>query len=142
MRSDTPLVSTLTRDLVFSYASLISAWSNLSEAELTRKGTVGAWSFKDALGHVAAWDLWLVETIPRRLAGEVLTPEQRRALDDRDAWNADQVALRDHFTRAEQQRESAQTMGAVLQLVRTLGDAVLARPDPWPSWERTTSMPP
>lgn len=98
---------------------------------------MGDWSFKDVDGHLAAWDLWLVETLPLRLAGTPLSAEQQRALDDRDAWNAEQVARRDGLTRREQLEESSRARGALVDLVIALGDATLAQMVHWPEWEGT-----
>jgi hypothetical protein len=116
---------------------VVAAWSNLSDAELCRKGTVGVWSFKDINGHLAAWDLWLVETLPLRLAGTPLSTDQQRALDDRDGWNAEQVARRDGLTRQEQLEESSRARGTLVDLVTALGDGTLAQPVHWPEWQGT-----
>ena len=49
-------------------AELLAAISGLDEAALDRKGVIGEWSIKNVLAHIAAWEAWVVEALPARMA--------------------------------------------------------------------------
>ena len=54
-----------------------------------------------------------------------------------DGWNAEHIALPEHLTPREQVAEAAQARGTLIQQLKSLGDAIPYRPQPWPGWEGT-----
>lgn len=127
----------LLNELNRARAALLDAIAGLDEAALDRKGMVGEWSIKNVLAHIAAWEGWLVQTLPARLAtGEI--PEALRApAADEDRWNAEQVAEREELTPDEQLMELERARDALVTYLRTLDEATLERPRPWPRWQGT-----
>jgi uncharacterized damage-inducible protein DinB len=118
-------------------AELLDAIKGLDEAALDRKGAVGDWSVKNVLAHIAAWESWVVQALPARLAGGT-TPEHLRArLADEDQSNAEEVAEREELTPSEQLMELERTRAELLAYVRGLDEATLARPQPWDTWAGT-----
>src|SRR5262245_28967937 len=82
-------------ELARSRAALLEAIAGLDEDAMERKGIVGEWSVKNVLAHVAAWESWVVQTLPARLeTGR--TPDALRArVADEDRYNAEEVAERE-----------------------------------------------
>ena len=121
-------------------AELLDAIAGLDEAALDRKGIVGAWSIKNVLAHIAAWEAWVVQALPARLA-DGRTPEHLRArLVDEDASNAEEVAEREELTPGEQLMELERTREALLDYLRSLDSATLVeRRGLWEDWDGTLS---
>jgi hypothetical protein len=133
MSTTSDLIETLTRER----AALLEIVEGLDDAALDRKGVVGAWSIKNVLAHLAAWEGVVVGITPARLATRV-KPEILRAINaDEDAFNAEQVGLRERLSPADQFAELETTRAALLRLFEDLGDETLARRNPWPEWEGT-----
>jgi hypothetical protein len=129
--------SDLLETLASSRASLLAAFAGLSDEQLARKGTVGDWAVKDALGHVAAWERIVAGFLPQRLAtGTAPVLSVLRALGD-DPVNAITVAERETLTPREQLDELEQARARLVAFIQTLGDATLERTRPWPEWEGT-----
>jgi hypothetical protein len=116
-------------------AALLDTIAGLGEDALDRKGVVGEWSIKNVLAHIAAWESWVVQALPARMAtGE--TPEHLKArLADEDASNAAEVAEREELTPAEQLMELERTRDALLAYLRELDAAAWERRRPWNTWE-------
>ena len=118
-------------------AELLGILGGLDAAALDRKGVVGAWSVKNVLAHLAAWEDWVVQALPARVASGT-TPEDFRArAQDEDRFNAAEVAEREELTPDEQVMELERTRDALLAYVRGLDAAALARPNPWDTWQGT-----
>ena len=69
-------------------AMLFQATAFLPDDELTRRPAIGAWSIKDILAHITAWEAETVHAIEQLLRGE------RPAIVDIsniDAWNSEQA---------------------------------------------------
>ena len=74
--------------LVAGRRDLLRALEGLSDEDLTRAGVSGAWSVRDILAHVAAWDRQVVLALEAWLEGT--TPPQ--AVTDVDGFNAQVTA--------------------------------------------------
>ncbi len=74
-----------------SRQALIQGIQGLSEAEMTGPRVEGAWTIKDVLGHIVAWEQACLEPLECYQAGG---PFQCDDISDHDAWNAAQAARR------------------------------------------------
>lgn len=128
---------TLEDEVLQSRFDLLAVIAPLSDATINRKGTIGAWSIKNVMAHLAAWDMWITAMLPERLATGEVPEAQRGSLADEDAWNAQQVAAHEHLTPAEQRDEWEQSRLALMRRLRELGDALLNSARPWPGWDGT-----
>jgi DinB superfamily len=118
-------------------AALLDTTAGLDEAALDRKGVVGEWSIKNVLAHIAAWEAWVVQALPHRLAtGKTPEDFRARALDE-DRFNAEEVTEREELTPAEQLIELERTREALLAELRGLDAATWERRRPWETWEGT-----
>jgi DinB family protein len=117
--------------------ALLELIASVPEAILDRKGVVGDWSIKNVLAHLAAWDLVVAQALPERLAtGQ--TPEVLKLITaDEDAWNALQVDEGEELTPEDQLAEFEWTRSVLLQYLRSLDDATLAKRAPWQGWDDT-----
>jgi DinB superfamily len=118
-------------------AELLDAIHGIDQAARDRKGVIGAWSIKNMLAHIAAWEAWVVQALPVRLASGTTPPELAQRLVDEDASNAEEVAEREELTPDEQLMELERNRAELLALVRGLDEATLARPNPWDTWPHT-----
>ena len=130
-------MNSVLNELAKERAALLETIAGLDDAALERKGVIGDWSIKNLLAHIAAWESWVVQALPVRLAtGE--TPEHMRArLVDEDASNAEEVAEREELTPGEQLMELERTRDALIAYLRTLDEATFERRRPWSTWEGT-----
>jgi uncharacterized protein (TIGR03083 family) len=117
--------------------ALLELIAALDEEALDRKGTVGGWSVKNVLAHLAAWEDWVVQALPQRVATGA-TPEDFRArAEDEDRFNAEEVAEREELTPGEQLMELERTRAELLSYVRGLDAATVTRRGPWVGWPGT-----
>lgn len=120
-------------------AALLAAIKDLPDDVLERKGVVGAWSIKNVLGHLVAWESAVTEFLPERVATGARPAIFAVIGDDEDGWNARDVAAREHLTPREQLEEFERSRQALLQTLRTLGEEVLKREHPWEGWDGTVA---
>ena len=128
----------LLETMAASRAALLASFAGLADEELARKGSVGAWSIKDTLGHVAAWERIVTGFLPGWLATGT-APEVLYVLEEHgeDAANAVEVAERAALTPREQLEELDQARARLVAYIHTLGDATLERTLPADDWEGT-----
>jgi uncharacterized damage-inducible protein DinB len=128
----------LLEDLAGSRSRLLASLTGLSDEQLARKGTVGSWSIKDVLGHVAAWEWTVAGFVPEWLAtGQA--PDVLDVLEEygNDAANTIEVAERAALTAREQLEELQRARARLVACIQTLGDAALARRWPMDDGEDT-----
>ncbi len=118
-------------------AELLDAIQGVDQAALDRKGVIGAWSIKNVLAHIAAWEAWVVQALPARLASGTTPPDLAQRLVDEDASNAEEVAEREELTPDEQLMELERNRAELLAFVRGLDEATLTRLNPWDTWAHT-----
>jgi uncharacterized damage-inducible protein DinB len=130
--------SDLLENLAASRARLLASFAGLDDEQLARKGTIGAWSIKDTLGHVAAWERMVVGFLPEWLATGA-APEVLEVMEEHgdDAANAVGVAERALLTPREQLEELEWARARLVAYIQTLGDAALERTRPFPGWDDT-----
>ena len=95
-----------------SHGGLTAALEGLSEEEATRVGLTEQWSVKDALAHIAAWEIEAARIVkeiqsgtwkPRRMNQEMIDEFNRRAVEDRRGRSFPQV--REEFDAAHAEME-------------------------------------
>jgi DinB superfamily len=118
-------------------AELLELIDGIDQAALDRKGVLGAWSVKNMLAHIAAWEAWVVQALPGRLASGTTPPDLAQRLVDEDASNAEEVAEREELTPEEQLMELERNRAELLAFVRGLDEAALARSNLWDAWPGT-----
>lgn len=95
-----------------THGGLVAALEGLSEEDATRVGVTGQWSVKDALSHIAAWEIEAARIIneiqagtwkPQRMNQEMIDEFNRRAVEDRRGRSFPQV--REEFDAAHAEME-------------------------------------
>jgi hypothetical protein len=95
-----------------SHTGLLNALEGLSEEEATRVGLNENWSVKDALSHIAAWEIEAARIIteiqngtwqPRRMNKEAIDEFNRQAVENRRERSMPQV--REEFDAAHREME-------------------------------------
>jgi uncharacterized protein (TIGR03083 family) len=124
-------------ELERSRAALLDTVARLDEAALDRKGLVGEWSIKNALAHIAAWEEWVAQALPERMATGETPAALRAGIADEDSYNAEQVAEREELTPSEQLIELERTRDALVGYLRGLDAAAWERRRPWSTWAGT-----
>ena len=124
-------------ELGHTRAELLAAISGLDEAALDRTGVVGDWSIKNVLAHIAAWEAWVVESLPARLTTGTTPQDFRQRVEDEDRFNAEEVAEREELTPDEQLMELERTRAELLAYLHGLDAAALERRHPWDTWAGT-----
>ena len=122
-------------ELESTRATLLGAIAGLDEDALDRKGAVGEWSVKNVLAHIAAWEEWVVQALPRRLASGVTPDDFRARTDDEDRFNAEEIAEREELTPSEQLIELERTRAALLDELGRVDAATWERQKLWDTWE-------
>lgn len=118
-------------------AELLGAIAGLDEAALDRKGIAGEWSIKNVLAHIAAWEDWVVQALPVRMATGTTPEDFRQRAQDEDRFNAEEVAEREELTPVEQLMELERTRAELLAYLGGLDATTLARKHPWDTWAGT-----
>jgi hypothetical protein len=118
-------------------ADLLGALAGLDEAALDRKGVIGEWSIKNVLAHIAAWEDWVVQALPVRVATGATPADFRQRAEDEDRFNAEEVAEREELTPDEQLMELERTRAELLAYLGGLDAATLARAHLWDTWPGT-----
>jgi len=118
-------------------AALLDTIAGLSEGALESKGVIGDWSIKNVLAHIAAWESWVVQVLPTRLATGETPAELRARIEDEDRYNAEEVGEREELTPAEQLIELERTRAALLDELRGVDAATWERRGPWSTWQGT-----
>jgi hypothetical protein len=116
---------------------LLDCVGGLDEDLLDRGGMVGAWSIKNVLAHLAAWEDWVVQALPARVATGATPDDFRERAENEDRFNAEEVAEREELTPGEQIMELERTREELLRYVHSLDAATLARRGPWAGWPET-----
>jgi len=95
-----------------SHGGLVSALEGLSEDDATRVGLTEQWSIKDALSHIAAWEIEVARIVkeiqagtwkPQRMNQEMIDEFNRQAVEDRRERSFPQV--REEFDAAHEEME-------------------------------------
>lgn len=118
-------------------AELLALTDALGEAAIEHKGMVGAWSVKNVLAHLAAWEEWVVQVLPARMGSGSTPAEFRQRAAEEDRFNALEVAEREELTPGEQLMELERVREELLRYVASLPTTEIERRQPWPEWSGT-----
>lgn len=118
-------------------AELLSLLASLDEAALDQPGMVDGWSIKNVLAHLAAWEEWVVQVLPQRMASGTTPDNFRERAANENRFNALEVAERAELTPGEQLMELERVRAELLSYVRSLPAAEAQRRNPWPEWPGT-----
>ncbi len=124
-------------ELARTRRALLDAIAGLDESALDRQNVVGEWSIKNGLAHIAAWEAWVVQALPARLATGKTPEDFYTRIQDEDRFNAEEVAEREELTPSEQLIELERTREALLAELRGLDPATWERRGPWDTWRGT-----
>lgn len=101
------------------------AITGLDEAALVEPGVVGAWSIKDLIGHVAAWEQLVIESVEQWWTGEAIpTP----AWSSADEFNAQAAGRKSDWTLEAVRVDAAQTRRHLQAVLAQLTDDEWSRP--------------
>ena len=126
-------------ELAQNRTKFLALLEGLSEAAVLDKTAFGAWSIKDLVGHVVAWEQRILDAayhIYDPSLPEVPPLDER---DDTDTWNEILAAERAACSWAEVWRDLHQTRQATDKFIARLkpGDWRLRGPYPWPADQGT-----
>ncbi|NOK58835.1 MAG: hypothetical protein GFH27_549301n137 [Chloroflexi bacterium AL-W] len=121
-------------------STLLNVIDILNEDALDHKGMIGDWSIKNCLAHIAGWEDWIVQTLQAGLSNGQIPDHLRSALQDFNAFNADQVAEREELTPDEQLTELHRVRTALMTIVGDLDEATLNKPQPWAGKDRSIAF--
>src|SRR5579875_1711887 len=76
------------QDISKTWLELMRSLRGLSDEQIERPGTVGDWSVKQVMGHVAFWDKHLIDEVRTLEAGQA--PVDATSTESTD-WNLDQA---------------------------------------------------
>lgn len=108
---------------------LNQAISGLSEEQLTREATIGDWSVKDVLAHLAAWTGEAAMAVERALRGETVGPLVTESVDE---WNARRVEERRRLPLVDVVQEFNETHDRLLDALESAPeDAIPLGPAGW-----------
>lgn len=125
----------LLKDVSAAFLQLRKAISSISDADLTRPNTVGVWSGKDMIAHIADWERAYTEVLRNRAANE---SEQWPAPDDSDAaldaWNQAQVTARADWELADVLEYFDQTHADLMEMLEQVPDLDPAESAEYTRW--------
>jgi hypothetical protein len=124
-------------ELAHTRAALLDVLAGLDEEALDRKGFVGEWSAKNVLAHIAAWEEWVAQALPKRLAAGTTPADFRERAANEERFNAEEVAEREELTPSEQLMELERTREALLGELHGLDAATWQRRNLWDTWQGT-----
>src|SRR5579884_4033841 len=128
MTATNPTVPELRRQIEASWESLQRLLAGLDESQLTA-ASGDAWSIKDHLAHVAAWERSLAALLEGRSRDQALDLcDAEVAHDDIDALNAAIQRRAAERSPAEVLAESREAHQQVLRALDALSDQDLLRP--------------
>ena len=109
--------------------------TGLPEALLDQKGAVGEASIKNILAQLTAWELVVVQALLEGIETGVRPPVLAEIERDWETWNAAQSAESEYLTPEDQIVEWDWARTVLLQYLRDLDEATLARTRPWDGWD-------
>jgi uncharacterized protein (TIGR03083 family) len=110
-------------------AELNQVLSGMTEEQLTRGATVGDWSIKDVIAHLAAWTGTAAMAVERALRGERVGPLITGSVDE---WNARRVDERRRLPLVDVVQEFNETYDRLLAALESApDDAIPLGPSGW-----------
>lgn len=113
----------LLKDISSANLQLRKTLSSLSDEDLTRPETIGIWSGKDLIGHLADWERVYAQVLKDRESGRTESWPSRQMKDYKlDRWNEAQVVARADWSLGEIREYFDQTHDEVMDLLERLPD--------------------
>jgi hypothetical protein len=100
------------------WLALRAAADALSDEQLEQPNTIGSWSGRDVLVHIATWEAAATEAIGNLDAGRPLDPIFTNEAEW-DAWNEEQLAPYRGLSLADAKHYIEQTHQALLDAIRS-----------------------
>jgi hypothetical protein len=116
-------------------ADLEKALAGLSREQMLRTTSAGAWSVKDTLAHIVAWEQWMIGWTGQLLRGETLhDPTPVATEDEVDRLNAESYERNRDRTLDDVQADFRRSYADALRLAESLPEERLQEqhPDTWP----------
>lgn len=113
--------------------SLLAAAAMVPPAARTTEAVHGQWTLKDLLGHVADWELWVLDAVRQMVEGQA--PEVP-GFESIQAWNEAHAAARQEQPWQQVWRDFRAGRYALRQLLDGMDQAALEQPYPAPWAER------
>lgn len=107
------------KDVAASYLQLRKTISSLSDEDLSRPGTIGIWSGKDLISHIADWEGAYSEVLKARSEGKIARWPTEEAGLTTDAWNEAQVVARADWSIGEVMEYLEQTHDDLMELLES-----------------------
>jgi hypothetical protein len=116
-------------------AALEETLAGLSPERMIEQGAEGAWSVKDTLAHIVAWESWMIRWTGQLLRGE--TPHDPMPVEteeDVDRLNAENYQRHHDRTLDDVRADFRRSYGDALALAESLPEEALQQehPDTWP----------
>jgi uncharacterized damage-inducible protein DinB len=118
---------------------LLDALKPLSDEQLDAKGVVGAWSIKNVLAHLTAWEKAVVGFLPDRIATGQRPVIFDQIGEDEDGWNEKTIRVAEHLSPQGQLAAFTEARADLLRLIQSLDEATLSRDHPWSTWDGTVA---
>jgi DinB family protein len=113
--------------------------AGLPEAVLDQEGAVGEASIKNILAQLTAWELVVVQALLEGIETGVRSPVLGEIEGDWAAWSAAQSEESEYLTPEDQIVEWDWARMVLIQYLRDLAEATLARTHPWDGWDGTVA---
>ncbi len=116
-------------------AALEETLAGLSAQRMIQTGSDGAWSVKDTLAHIVAWETWMIRWTGQLLRGETPhDPMPAETEDDVDRMNGENYERNRERTLDDIRMDFRRSYGEALALAESLSEAMLQEehPDTWP----------
>ena len=116
-------------------ARLEEVLGRLSAEQMARAAASGAWSVKDTLAHISAWEQWMVRWAGQLLRGETPHgPMPVETEDELDRLNAENYERNRYRSLEAVAADFRRSYGDALRLAESLPEGALQaeHPDTWP----------
>jgi len=105
------------------WQALVNTWEGLPEDALLQPGTVGHWSVRDVMAHVATWNEEAIKALPVILEDKPL-PRYMGI----DAFNAREQERKQYLSLEQVKRETLATYNKLTDYLQNLPEAAFNRP--------------
>jgi hypothetical protein len=101
-----------------AWVALNESYTGLSDAQLMEPGVTGAWSVRDTLAHVTAWEEEALKHLPLILEGG-MPPRYSAQYGGIDAFNARMAEQKGNLSLSEVRTQLAATHGRLVDFIQS-----------------------
>ena len=127
----TPKKSALLETIRTQRATFESLFAGLTDSQMATPGVEAAWSIKDLLAHIAAWERLATDRLHAALTGDPLNFPLIQGDADADQFNAEVYAQHKDQPLPEVQREYQEAHNAFMAQIESLDEEFLPKPLPF-----------